>query len=390
MFNSKILLIERQNKMNIKIDRKDDIILKILHYFITEEDYKPVIINGLDNEIWLENMENELQLIRINTNYIHNDEQLKNDMYKVKTIMRSIKKSTLSLRMNVLNLLLDTNEDVNFKSTKEFKNVETIKIEKIGDFKRNKIVTNFFPKVKENILTDKMDPIDFFKLTEDMNQKTMKNEKKLAKIFSHKKPIITYGLIVLNIMLILIAAIYPNIIDACYNYYENIQHFQFYRLVTSMFFHGDIRHLLCNMYALYILGSQVERYYGKRRFILIYFISGILGSLFSCVFQNGASIGASGAIFGLMGSIAYFTYYFRATLQGVLKEQILPVIVLNLGLGMIIPTIDLFAHIGGIIGGVLVSMAIGIGDKGRKSDQINGGIVLVLMTAFMFYITMTK
>ena len=62
-------------------------------------------------------MENELQLIRINTNYIHNDEQLKNDMYKVKTVMRSIKKTTLSLRMNVLNLLLDTNEDVNFKST---------------------------------------------------------------------------------------------------------------------------------------------------------------------------------------------------------------------------------------------------------------------------------
>ena len=46
--------------MNIKINKKDDIILKILHYFITEEDYKPVIINGLDNEIWLENMENDL------------------------------------------------------------------------------------------------------------------------------------------------------------------------------------------------------------------------------------------------------------------------------------------------------------------------------------------
>ena len=58
--------------MNIKIDKKDDIILKILHYFITEEDYKPVIINGLSNEIWLENMENDLQLIRINSNYFNN------------------------------------------------------------------------------------------------------------------------------------------------------------------------------------------------------------------------------------------------------------------------------------------------------------------------------
>ena len=74
--------------MNIKINKKDDIVLKILHYFITEEDYKPVIINGLDNEIWLENMENDLKLIRINNNYILNDEQLKTDMYKAKSIMK--------------------------------------------------------------------------------------------------------------------------------------------------------------------------------------------------------------------------------------------------------------------------------------------------------------
>ena len=380
--------------MNIKIDKKDDIILKILHYFITEEDYKPVIINGLDNEIWLENMENDLQLIRINTNYIHNDEQLKNDMYKVKTIMRSIKKNTLSLRMNVLNLLLDTNEDIDFKSTKEYKNVETIKVDKISDFKRNKVVTSFFPKVKDNILNDKMDPIDFFKLTDDMNQKTIKNEKKLAKIFSQKKPIVTYVLIVLNVMIFLLSQIYPKLVGMFGNNYMFIQSRQIYRLITSMFLHGGIMHLLFNMYALYILGSQVERYYGKRRFLLIYFLSGLMGSLFSCVFMKtnvfGVSIGASGAIFGLMGSIAYFTYYYRATLQGVLREQIMPVIVLNLLLGMMIQSIDLFAHIGGLIGGLLISMAIGIGDKGRKSDQINGIIVFILMIIYMFYMTMIK
>ena len=119
-----------------------------------------------------------------------------------------------------------------------------------------------------------------------------------------------------------------------------------------------------------------------------------MGSLFSCVFMKtnvfGVSIGASGAIFGLMGSIAYFTYYYRATLQGVLKEQIIPVIVLNLLLGMMIQSIDLFAHIGGLIGGLLISMAIGIGDKGRKSDQINGIIVFILMIIYMFYMTMIK
>ena len=379
--------------MNIKIDKKDDVILKILHYFITEEDYKPIIINGLENEIWLENMQSDLKLIRINTNYIHNEEQLKTDMYKAQTIMRSIKRNTFSFRMNMLNLLLDTGDSVKVIDTK---NIETIKIGEINDFKKNKFVKEFFPKVSDVELTDQVDPVEFFKLTEDMNQKTIKNEKKLAKIFSPKKPVITYALIVLNIMVYLFMLLYDTV-DQTYFYalandYEGIQNGQIYRLITSMFLHSDIIHIACNVYALYILGPVVERYYGKTKFLIIYMLSGILGSIFSAAFMSAdtISIGASGAIFGLLGSIAYFTYYYRATLQGLLRSQILPVILLNLALGFMIPGIDVSGHIGGLIGGILVSMAIGIGDKGRTSDQINGIIVYILMTAAMLYMVFIK
>lgn len=378
--------------MNIKIDKKDDVILKILHYFITEEDYKPIIINGLENEIWLENMQSDLKLIRINTNYIHNEEQLKTDMYKAQSIMRSIKRSTFSFRMNMLNLLLDTGESVKVMDTK---NIETIKVDEIGDFKKNKVVKEFFPKVSDAELTDQVDPIEFFKLTEDMNQKTIKNEKKLAKIFSQKKPVITYALIVLNIMVYLFMVLYD--VDGTYFYalannYEFVQNGQIYRLLTSMFLHSDIVHIACNMYALYILGPQVERYYGKTKFLLIYLLSGLLGSIFSCAFMSAdtISIGASGAIFGLLGSIAYFTYYYRATLQGLLRSQVVPVILLNLAIGFMVPGIDISGHIGGLIGGVLVSMGIGIGDKGRKADQINGIIVFILMTLAMLYMVFVK
>ena len=378
--------------MNIKIDKKDDIILKILHYFITEEDYKPIIINGVDGEIWLENMQSDLKLIRINSNYIHNEEQLKSDTFKAKAIMKSIKKSTLSLKMNMLNLLMDAGEAVKITDNK---NIETIKVEKITDFKENKVVEEFFPKVKAAVLNEEMDPIEFFKLTEDMNQTTIKNEKKLAKIFSPKKPVITYILIVLNVMIFLYTMLYDQNDRLFYelaNNYVYVQNGEIYRLFTSMFLHADIMHIVFNMYALYLLGPIVERYYGKTKFILIYFISGILGSLFSCVFMssNTYAIGASGAIFGLLGSIAYFTYYYRATLQGLLRSQILPVILINLGLGLFIPGIDVSAHIGGLIGGILTSMAIGIGDKGRKTDQINGTVVILVMIGFMLYMTFTK
>ncbi len=371
--------------MNIKIDKKDDIVLKILHYFITEEDYRPVIINGLNNEIWLENMEKDLKLIRINNNYIHNDEQLKMDTYKAKSIMKSIKKNTFSLNMNMLNLLLDASENV---TSIENKNIETIKVDKINDFKKNKVVSEFFPKVKEAVLNDKMDPVEFFKLTEDMNEKTIKNEKKLAKIFSPKKPVVTYALIVINILVYLYMTFYdPTMGYTLSNIRFEVQNGQIYRLFTCMFVHVDITHLLLNMYALFILGPQVEKYYGRFRYASIYIISGLLGSLFSCVFMasNAYSMGASGAIFGLLGSIAYFTYYYRATIQGLLRSQVIPVIAINLLLGFMIPNVDIMAHIGGLIGGVLMSMAIGIGDKGRKTDEINGIIVLILLFAFMVY-----
>ena len=378
--------------MNIKINKKDDIILKILHYFITEEDYKPVIINGLENEIWLENMENDLKLIRINVNYIHNEEQLKTDTYKAQSIMKSIKKSTFSFNMNMLNLLLDTGESVKVFDTK---NIETIKVDEINDFKSNKFVGEFFPKVKDADLSDQVDPVEFFKLTEDMNQKTIKNEKKLAKIFSPKKPVVTYALIVLNIMVYLYMLLYDGDGSLSYNLannYMSLRSGKYYTLITSLFLHADIIHIAFNMYALYILGPQVEKYYGRFKFALIYFLSGILGNIFSCVFMdsNVFSIGASGAIFGLLGSIAYFTYYYRATLQGLLRSQVVPIILLNLVIGLVIPGIDVSAHLGGLIGGVLISMAIGIGDKGRRSDQINGIIVYVLMMAFMIYMIFTK
>ena len=56
-----------------KVSKEDKMIMKLIHYFVTKENYKPVVVRGVDNEIWLENLDNEIPLIRINTNYIHNN-----------------------------------------------------------------------------------------------------------------------------------------------------------------------------------------------------------------------------------------------------------------------------------------------------------------------------
>ena len=104
----------------------------------------------------------------------------------------------------------------------------------------------------------------------------------------------------------------------------------------------------------------------------------------SCLFTLDAiSIGASGAIFGLLGSFLYFGYHFRLFLGSVLKTQIIPLILINLIIGFTIPGIDNAAHVGGLIGGLLASMATGIKGKTSKSEKINGTIVLVLYLLFL-------
>lgn len=141
------------------------------------------------------------------------------------------------------------------------------------------------------------------------------------------------------------------------------------------------------MYSLWVIGSQVETYIGKIKFLIIYLLSTLMGSLFSIVFlDNSLSVGASGAIFGLMGSLLYFGYHYRLYLSNALTNQIVPIIILNLILGFSSSSIDNAAHIGGLIGGYLSTMIVGIKYKSTKQENINGTIVYLILTAFLIYV----
>ena len=141
-----------------------------------------------------------------------------------------------------------------------------------------------------------------------------------------------------------------------------VQSGEVWRLISAAFLHVSLIHLLVNMYSLVIIGTQVETFIGKFKFLFVYLISAICGNLLSLIFNeaNIVSVGASGAIFGLMGALLYFGYHYRLYLSEAIKTQIIPVIVLNLLLGFMVSGVDNAAHIGGLIGGYLASMAIGI------------------------------
>ena len=102
----------------VVMDKREELIMRLVHYFITEQNYNPIVVNGVKDEIWLENSEGPYYIVRINSNNIFNKEQLDYDHYKTENIVRQIKKKTFSFKVNTLNILLDLNEDLNLEAVK--------------------------------------------------------------------------------------------------------------------------------------------------------------------------------------------------------------------------------------------------------------------------------
>lgn len=375
------------NKMSIS--KEDTLVMKLIHYFVTNEDYRPIVVHGVQNEIWLENLDNDIPLIRINSNYIHNEEQLMSDLRKVEVIRKTIKKKTYSFRSKVLNLLMNTRDEVTLT---EEENVLSIKVKNITELKKNKFINDYFPNFKEKVVSKNNGIVDVLEMTEELNKKTIKEDNELAKIFLKKdQPIVTYSIILLNIIIFMLSLLdYNMIINYFANYYINVKNGEIYRLLTACFVHANFLHIFFNMYALYYIGPMVEKYYGKLKYLLIYLGSGIMGSLFSVVLSNNVSIGASGAIFGLFGSMLYFGYKYRATLDGFVRSGIIPVLFINLILGFIVPNIDVYGHIGGLIGGLLLSYILGVYRKGKKKNTLNGLIIITILIASLSYMLIIK
>jgi rhomboid protease GluP len=136
---------------------------------------------------------------------------------------------------------------------------------------------------------------------------------------------------------------------------------QFWRLITPMFLHGSILHVSFNMYALYIFGQGLERYYGHIRFLALYFISGFAGNVLSMILTDAPSLGASTAIFGLLAAQGVFLYQNRGMLGTGARRalnNLITIAVLNLVIGLS-PEIDNWGHVGGLIGGFLFSWFAG-------------------------------
>lgn len=370
---------------NIKMTGKDVVVMNLVHYFITEKNYNPVVVRGVNDEIWLENMKSDYKLVRIVSHYIHNNEQLNYDYFRTKQISNKLKRKTFSFNMSVLNIYVDLGDNVNISNDDE--HFMSVFINKMKDI-NNKYLLEIFPDIVEKTGHKEKGMELLFKITDDINKSNVKKNAKIDKLFSKKTPYITYIIMGICFIMFLITGM-GNDTGVLIEYGANldvlVKNGEYYRLLTSMFLHSGLFHLFFNMYALYIIGPQVESFFGKTKYLIIYLLSGISGSLLSVAFNvNTVSVGASGAIFGLFGALLYFGYNYRGYLGNVIKSQILPVVIINLIFGFISTGVDVAGHIGGLIGGIIVSSVLGSSDE--KGIDINRIIICLIYFVFIIYL----
>lgn len=201
-----------------------------------------------------------------------------------------------------------------------------------------------------------------------------------------QQPVATIGLIIANVVIFVITVIQAGGTD----HMERSSWFsggmlipsavadgQWWRLITSGFLHLSVMHIALNMVALYFVGLPLERVVGRWRFLVIYFLSLLGGSTAVMLFAspNSGAVGASGAIFGLMGALAVAFLRFHNDLR-----QVMLVVVVNLGITFIIPGISWQAHVGGLIVGALAGAAMVFPPaKSRLAWQVGASVGLLVV-----------
>ncbi len=215
-----------------------------------------------------------------------------------------------------------------------------------------------------------------------------------------KKPILSYILIGINVAVYAVLMVLAGFDTGVYGdlllrygakINGNIVAGEYWRLITAMFLHGGFVHLLLNSVSLNAIGTITENVYGRKRFIVIYFAAGILGNLSSLCFSAYPGVGASGAIFGLLGAMLYLGVKNPDFMRSGFGKDILVLAVINLAYGFTASGIDNFAHLGGLVGGFLTTgILISAVERFPLNSRVVSALVLALLTAGATWYGFTK
>ena len=163
---------------------------------------------------------------------------------------------------------------------------------------------------------------------------------------------------------------------------------EYWRFVTPIFIHYGLMHFAINSVILYYMGQQVEAIYGHGRIFLIYLLSGVMGNVLGFAFNdmNVQAAGASTSLFGIFGAFIVLGIHFKNNpgIQAMVRQFSL-FIVLNLVFGLFDQTIDMYGHVGGLIGGILMGNIVALPMRVGKTYSIHVRIISAMILLFLLF-----
>lgn len=381
---------------------------QIAEKLIFEEDYNVLHFNEQKNEIWLEKMMHKTPfIIRVVCYGFDWKKQIVEDSMKALQSFNQRKRfmsggSRVIFHSIYLSTTTPFDQDTEIKfpiDTIQNRKLHQLFIHYIDDLsKASKELMDFIQLMNLSSITypDELDEESKLEAAKDSRLRLRKTKSRgkprSGNVFLYGKPRIAYILIAINIIIYLFLEFnggstnIENLIRFGAKFNPYILEGEWWRLVTSMFLHIGPIHLFMNMFALYYLGLLVERIYGSERFLIIYSLAGIGGSLASFAFSFYISAGASGAIFGLFGALLFFGTIHREIFAQTMGRGIMMIIFINIVFGIVVPQIDMGAHLGGLVAGYIVSAMTHLPRNKSFIVQMSALVIYIVFALWLIYV----
>ena len=344
----------------IKLNIENEFVLNLVTYLIHKENY---VFVGNEYEIWLENLSHpKVQLIYINDQKKMTMGHATYISQKVKIISKQIKRKFLMSRVRTL-VLNTCDFDTMVEEDKQLQ-VFIINIKNAEAANQNEKLSYFFPAIANVNLNAGL--VEIATKLQNDSKRRANNEVSVSQ--NKVKPIVNHAyLILLSIFFVYLwfrsQEELPEIFIVIHygaKYNPLIIVGEYWRLLTSAFMHIDPMHFLFNAIFIYRFGAIVENIFGKWRMILIILISALSASLFSFAFSTTPSLGASGVAYGFIGVVVFLGFELRKTFMPLLKQIVIPMLIISVVSSLLMPNIDHFGHLGGFIGGFFAATIVGV------------------------------
>ncbi|QSS98959.1 rhomboid family intramembrane serine protease [Pontibacillus sp. ALD_SL1] len=358
---------------------------KMTFNFISSHDFEVIHIDRERREVWLEkNKGKSTDIIRLKQQTFDWSNHLQRDQDVVAEKVKHLTKTLMGREVNVHSIYISQfppvddweRDPVHIKAKKTVRMYTYFVLQREREqsledvYESLNIQEDPFPPEGEEEMEGQVP-----NLRRAVDQAIEANIKNQQAVLSHGKPILTYLFIAMNILMFVVLELNggsqdtSTLIEYGAKFNPLIVEGEWWRIVSSMFLHIGIAHILLNMLALYYLGNAVERMFGSVRFFAIYFVSGIIGGLASFALSQNVAAGASGAIYGLFGALLFFGLIYKKLFFRTMGSSIIGILIINIVFSFAIPQVDIGAHLGGLVGGFLASSFVHFPKKRNVLSQ---------------------